>query len=58
MSVRDVRQNLAQIVNDAAVRGITTYLTIRGRRAGAKIMPDQVDPRCRPLSLSDAEEES
>ena len=58
MSVRDVRQNLAQIVNDAAVKGITTHLTNRGRRVGVRIQPDRPTPRCRPLSLSDAEEAS
>lgn len=34
MSVREIRENFADVVN-AAVRGKTTYITNRGRRVAA-----------------------
>ena len=58
MSIRDVRQNLAQVISDAVARGVVTHLTSYGRRTGAVIRSAQADSRRRPLSLSDAEEAS
>lgn len=34
-SVREVREGLADVLNDAAVRGTITYVTNRGRRIAA-----------------------
>ena len=58
MSIRDVRQKLAQVVSDAAARGVVTHLTSHGRRMGVVIKSTQADSRCRPLSLSDPEMET
>lgn len=41
MSIREVRQNLARVVEDAVVRGIVTHLTSHGRRVGAEIGPSE-----------------
>lgn len=40
-SVREVREGLADVLNDAAVRGTITYVTNRGRRIAA-IVPIQI----------------
>lgn len=40
-SVREVRESLADVLNDAAVRGTITYVTNRGRRIAA-IVPIQI----------------
>jgi prevent-host-death family protein len=37
MSVRDLRAKLADVLNDAAVRGKITYVTSRGRRVAAVV---------------------
>lgn len=37
MSVRDLRARLADVLNDAAVRGRITYITSRGRRVAAVV---------------------
>lgn len=34
-SVREVRENLADVLNDTAVRGQITYVTSHGRRIAA-----------------------
>lgn len=34
-STREVRANLAQVINDAAAYGLITYVTSRGRRIAA-----------------------
>ena len=36
-SVRDVRSSLAEVLNDAAVRGTITYVTSNGRRVAAVV---------------------
>lgn len=41
LSTGQVRQNLAEIINAASVRGETTYITNRGRRVAA-IVPAPV----------------
>ncbi|WP_289009378.1 type II toxin-antitoxin system prevent-host-death family antitoxin [uncultured Thermomonospora sp.] len=37
LSTRDVRANLAQVINDAAARGVVTFITSRGRRIAAVV---------------------
>ncbi len=37
MSVAEVRANLSEVVNAAAVRGRITYITSRGRRVAAVV---------------------
>lgn len=44
LSVRDLRARLADVLNDAAVRGKITYVTSRGRRIAA-VVPLQVAER-------------
>jgi prevent-host-death family protein len=44
VGLREARENLAELVSQAAVRGVTTYLTNRGRRVAA-IVPVPVAER-------------
>jgi prevent-host-death family protein len=37
MGVKELRANLADVLNDAAVRGRITYVTSRGRRVAAVV---------------------
>ena len=37
MGVKELRANLADVLNDAAVRGRITYITSRGRRVAAVV---------------------
>ncbi|MEV4542247.1 type II toxin-antitoxin system Phd/YefM family antitoxin [Micromonospora echinaurantiaca] len=37
ISVAELRKNLAEILNDTAVRGLTTYVTRNGRRIAALV---------------------
>ena len=37
MGVRELRGKLADVLNDAAVRGRITYITSRGRRVAAVV---------------------
>lgn len=37
LSTRDVRTQLADVINDAATRGTITYITSRGRRIAAVV---------------------
>ena len=48
MSVREIRDNFADVVNAAAVRGKTTYITNRGRRVAAIV----------PVAVAEAAEEA
>lgn len=41
VSTRELRENLADVLNDAAVRGKITYVTNRGRRFAA-VVPVEV----------------
>lgn len=40
VGIREARDNLAELVNEAAVRGVTIYLTNRGRRVAAIVPLD------------------
>jgi prevent-host-death family protein len=44
MSVRDLRAKLADVLNDAAVRGRITYITSRGRRVAAVVPLSIAEP--------------
>lgn len=46
IGIRDARENLAELVNESAVRGVITYLTNRGRRVAAIV----------PLNVAEAAE--
>jgi prevent-host-death family protein len=48
MSIADARAHMADVINAAAVRGRTTYLTSRGRRVAAVV----------PLSVAEGAEEA
>lgn len=37
MSIADARAHMADVINAAAIRGRTTYLTSRGRRVAAVV---------------------
>lgn len=37
LSTRDVRANLAEVINEAAVNGTITFITTRGRRIAALV---------------------
>lgn len=48
MSTREVRASLADVINDAAVRGQITYITSRGRRIAAVVpvaIAEAAEPR-------------
>ncbi|MFG1794186.1 type II toxin-antitoxin system prevent-host-death family antitoxin [Nocardia sp. NPDC049149] len=47
LSVRELRNQLADVLNDAAVRSRITYVTNRGRRYAAVV----------PVDLAEAEED-
>lgn len=47
LSVREIRTQLADVLNEAAIRGQITYITNRGRRIAAVV----------PVSVAEAEEE-
>lgn len=40
VGIREARENLAELVNEAAVRGVIIYLTNRGRRVAAIVPLD------------------